>query len=89
MYPILTGIIVGQGDNLSTKRAFSLSFFYVQGMAITYTILGVVVALAGAQFQAMFQHPAVLIVLSVLLSSWHFLCLACSTWRYRQAGRIN
>ena len=35
-------------------------------MAITYTILGIVVALAGAQFQAMFQHPAVLIVLSVL-----------------------
>ncbi|WP_448245517.1 protein-disulfide reductase DsbD [Thalassotalea agariperforans] len=66
MYPILTGIIVGQGDKLSTKRAFSLSFFYVQGMAITYTILGIVVALAGAQFQAMFQHPAVLIVLSVL-----------------------
>lgn len=66
MYPILTGIIVGQGDTLSTKRAFSLSFFYVQGMAITYTILGIVVALAGAQFQAMFQHPAVLIVLSVL-----------------------
>jgi len=66
MYPILTGIIVGQGDNLSTKRAFSLSFFYVQGMAITYTVLGIVVALAGAQFQAMFQHPAVLIVLSVL-----------------------
>lgn len=66
MYPILTGIIVGQGDNLSTKRAFSLSFFYVQGMAVTYTILGVVVALAGAQFQAMFQHPVVLIALSVL-----------------------
>lgn len=66
MYPILTGIIVGQGDGLSTKRAFSLSFFYVQGMALTYTVLGVVVALAGAQFQAMFQHPAVLIVLSVL-----------------------
>lgn len=66
MYPILTGIIVGQGEGLSTKRAFSLSFFYVQGMAITYTVLGVVVALAGAQFQAMFQHPAVLIVLSML-----------------------
>lgn len=66
MYPILTGIIVGQGDKLTTKRAFSLSFAYVQGMAITYTILGVVVALAGAQFQAAFQHPAVLIVLSVL-----------------------
>lgn len=66
MYPILTGIIVGQGDKLSTKNAFGLSFFYVQGMAITYTLLGIVVALAGAQFQAMFQHPVVLIALSIL-----------------------
>jgi thiol:disulfide interchange protein DsbD len=66
MYPILTGIIVGQGDKLSTAKAFRLSFVYVQGMAITYTLLGIVVALAGAQFQAMFQHPAVLISLSIL-----------------------
>jgi thiol:disulfide interchange protein DsbD len=66
MYPILTGIIVGQGDKLSTKKAFTLSFFYVQGMAITYTLLGIVVAIAGAQFQAMFQHPIVLIALSAL-----------------------
>ncbi|WP_093331130.1 protein-disulfide reductase DsbD [Thalassotalea agarivorans] len=73
MYPILTGIIVGQGDKLSNKQAFRLSFVYVQGMAITYTLLGVVVALAGAQFQAMFQHPIVLGVLSVL-----FIVLALS-----------
>ena len=66
MYPILTGIIVGQKEKLSTKKAFSLSFFYVQGMAITYTLLGIVVALAGAKFQAMFQHPYVLIALSIL-----------------------
>jgi thiol:disulfide interchange protein DsbD len=66
MYPILTGIIVGQGDKLSTAKAFRLSFAYVQGMAITYTLLGIVVALAGAQFQAMFQHPAVLVALSIL-----------------------
>lgn len=73
MYPILTSIIVGQGDKLSNKRAFNLSFFYVQGMAITYTLLGIVVALAGAQFQAMFQHPSVLIVLSIV-----FILLALS-----------
>jgi len=66
MYPILTGIIVGAGKDLTTKKAFTLSFFYVQGMAVTYTLLGIVVALAGAQFQAMFQHPIVLIALSVL-----------------------
>ena len=73
MYPILTGIIVGQGDKLTNKNAFVLSFAYVQGMAITYTLLGIVVALAGAQFQAMFQHPAVLITLSLLFI---FLALA-------------
>ena len=66
MYPILTGIIVGQGDKLTTKKAFTLSFFYVQGMAVTYTVLGVVVALAGAKFQAIFQDPIVLIGLSIL-----------------------
>ncbi|MCW8832373.1 MAG: protein-disulfide reductase DsbD family protein, partial [Colwellia sp.] len=34
MYPILTGIIVGAGKQLTTKKAFTLSFFYVQGMAV-------------------------------------------------------
>lgn len=66
MYPILTGIIVGQGQQLSVKRAFFLSLFYVQGMAITYTALGIIVAFAGMQFQAAFQHPVVLIGLSLL-----------------------
>jgi len=79
MYPILTGIIVGQGDKLSTAKAFRLSFVYVQGMAITYTLLGIVVALAGAQFQAMFQHPVVLISLSIL-----FIFLALSMF-----GKFN
>jgi thioredoxin:protein disulfide reductase len=39
---------------------------YVQGMALTYTLLGLVVAAAGLQFQAALQHPYVLIGLSVL-----------------------
>ena len=42
MYPILTGIIAGAGQHLSTRRAFLLSFVYVQGMAVTYTLLGLV-----------------------------------------------
>jgi thiol:disulfide interchange protein DsbD len=66
MYPILTSIIAGQGQQLSTGRAFSLSMSYVQGMAITYSLLGLVVASAGVQFQAYFQHPAVLIGISLL-----------------------
>ncbi|WP_421211765.1 protein-disulfide reductase DsbD [Aeromonas enteropelogenes] len=66
MYPILTGIIAGAGHRLSTRSAFLLSFVYVQGMALTYTLLGLVVASAGLQFQAALQHPYVLIGLSVM-----------------------
>jgi len=65
MYPILSGVIAGQ-QNLSTGRAFGLSFVYVQGMAVTYTLLGLVVASFGAQVQIAFQHPTVLIGLSLL-----------------------
>lgn len=65
MYPILTGIVLG-GGQLSHGRTFRLSFTYVQGMALTYTLLGLVVASAGMQFQAALQHPYVLIGLSVM-----------------------
>ncbi|MBV2130756.1 protein-disulfide reductase DsbD [Arsukibacterium indicum] len=66
MYPILSSIIVGQGKQLSTGRAFGLSFSYVQGMALTYSALGLVVASLGVKFQAWMQHPAVLIVAAVI-----------------------
>ncbi|WP_394127457.1 protein-disulfide reductase DsbD [Vibrio hepatarius] len=72
MYPILTSIVLGSGK-LSHTRALGLAFIYVQGMALTYTLLGLVVASAGMQFQAAMQHPYVLIGLSVL-----FVALALS-----------
>lgn len=72
MYPILTSIVLGSGK-LSHSRALGLAFIYVQGMALTYTLLGLVVASAGMQFQAAMQHPYVLIGLSVL-----FVALALS-----------
>ncbi|HAS6110795.1 TPA: protein-disulfide reductase DsbD [Vibrio vulnificus] len=64
MYPILTSIVLGSGK-LSQRRALGLSLVYVQGMALTYTLLGLVVASAGLQFQAAMQHPYVLIGLSI------------------------
>ncbi|GGD70115.1 protein-disulfide reductase DsbD [Lacimicrobium alkaliphilum] len=68
MYPILSGIIIGQGKEIKTSKAFSLSFIYVQGMAITYSLLGLVVASAGVKFQAALQHPAILITFIVVFS---------------------
>lgn len=67
MYPILSSIVIGKGQKqVSTSHAFALSFVYVQGMAITYSILGLVVASAGVQFQAALQHPVLLAIFIVL-----------------------
>ncbi len=69
MYPILSGILVNQsGKGTSTRRAFWLSMAYIQGMALTYTALGLVIAQAGMQFQAALQHPYVLIGMASLLA---------------------
>lgn len=68
MYPLISGIVLGGKQRLSTGRALLLAFIYVQGMALTYTALGIVVAAAGLQFQAALQHPYMLIGLSVVFT---------------------
>jgi thioredoxin:protein disulfide reductase len=65
MYPIITSIVLGT-KQLTKARALWLSFLYVQGMAVTYSLLGLVVASAGIQFQALLQSPSVLIIISLL-----------------------
>jgi len=65
MVPILAGIIVGQ-KNLSWWRAFTLACSYVLGMAITYAILGIVIASVGAGVQAAFQLPWVIGLFALL-----------------------
>ncbi|NCF61701.1 MAG: protein-disulfide reductase DsbD [Gammaproteobacteria bacterium] len=77
MLPILSGIIVGQGDRLTTLRAFWLSLIYVLAMAVTYTVAGVLAGLFGQNLQAAFQNPwiisgFVLIFILLALSMFGF-----------------
>lgn len=60
MIPILSGIIVGQGEKIEKSRAFVLSFAYVMGMAITYALAGVAAGLSGQLLSAALQNPWVL-----------------------------
>ncbi|MET0066742.1 MAG: protein-disulfide reductase DsbD [Candidatus Thiodiazotropha sp.] len=60
MIPILSGIIAGQGDQITTRKAFVLSLVYVLAMAITYTFAGVLAGLFGENLQAYFQNPWIL-----------------------------
>ncbi|MDQ1363333.1 MAG: thioredoxin:protein disulfide reductase [Pseudomonadota bacterium] len=60
MIPILSSIIVGQGRELTTRKAFFLSLTYVLAMAVTYTLAGVIAASFGENIQAAFQNPWIL-----------------------------
>ncbi len=66
MVPILSGIIAGDGDNVTSKRGFTLALSYVLGMAIVYTAAGIAAAALGLQLQATFNQPWVLIVFAGL-----------------------
>ena len=66
MVPILSGIIAGEGDDVSSMRGFTLALSYVMGMAIIYTGAGVAAAAAGMQLQATFNQPWILILFSGL-----------------------
>ena len=71
MIPILSSIIVGQGKEISTSKAFTLSIVYVLAMGVTYTAAGIIVAKSGENIQIMFQNPWVIGVFAgifVLLS---------------------
>jgi thioredoxin:protein disulfide reductase len=77
MIPIISGVIVSQGEGLTTKRAFFLSVVYVLAMAVAYTIAGVLAGLFGSNLQAALQTPWVIFSFSAI-----FVALALSMFGY-------
>ncbi len=73
MIPIISGLIISQGEGLTTKRAFFLSVIYVLSMAVAYTIAGVLAGLFGSNLQASLQDPYVIYSFSAI-----FVALALS-----------
>ena len=57
LIPILSSIIAGEGENITTRRAFILSVTYVLAMSVTYTTAGVLTGLLGENLQATFKSP--------------------------------
>ena len=60
MIPILSGIIVGQGETLTRRHAVGLSAVYVFAMAVTYALAGIAAGLAGTMLSAYLQNAWVL-----------------------------
>ncbi len=72
MIPVLSGILVGHGKNLSTRKAFLLSLTYVLSMSLTYAAIGAAVTLMGENFQVLLQTPWAISLFSLLFVALAF-----------------
>ena len=73
MLPIVSGIIVGAGTQVTPRRGLVLSLAYVFGMAVAYAAAGVAAGLSGTLLAAALQNAWVLGGMAVL-----FVALALS-----------
>lgn len=92
MVPVLSGIIIGHGKHISTRKAFFLSLSYVLSMALTYALVGAMVALLGSNLQILMQSAWSIGVFSLIfvllaLSMFGFYELRLPTsWQAKLAG---
>ena len=79
MIPILSSIIAGQGETITTMKAFTLSLVYVLAMAFTYASVGAVAGYYGNEFniQIWFQDPVILGIFAAI-----FVLLALSMFGF-------
>lgn len=62
LIPITIGYFGGQSEG-RTSKLFLMGLFYVLGMALTYSIVGVITALSGAVFGTLLQNPIVILLI--------------------------
>ena len=69
MYPLLPIVssIVVSDKGTSKTRAFALSMIYVQGLALTYTVVGVIAGVTGALLTVWLQQPWVVLAAAVVM----------------------
>ena len=67
MLPIISSIIVGQGENVTKARGGLLATIYVLGTAVVWTAAGYVAGATGEQLQAYTSHPYFIIPVAVVL----------------------
>ena len=95
LLPIVSALIAGEGAAITRRRGFALAFAYVQGLALTYTAVGVAAGKTGALLTVWLQQPAVVLTASALLvlmalSMFDVFALQLpSSWQSRIAERSN
>ncbi|WP_345984435.1 protein-disulfide reductase DsbD [Sulfurimonas sp. HSL-1656] len=81
MIPILSSIIVSQGEHITARRGFTLSLVYVLAMAFAYTIAGIMAGLFGENLQVILQNPWAIGAFALI-----FVALAFSMFGFYEIG---
>lgn len=62
LIPITIGYFGGQSEG-KTSKLFLMGLFFMLGMAVTYSVVGVVTSLTGAVFGTLLQNPIVILII--------------------------
>lgn len=94
MVPILSGILAGAGDSLTTRRAALLSLIYVFTSALVYAVAGVIAGMLGINLTAVLQKPWILTLFAGLfvllaLSMFGFYQLQLPAWLQTRLSAIS
>lgn len=81
MIPILSSIIVSQGENITARRGFMLSLVYVLAMAVAYSVAGVLAGIFGENLQVALQNPWIIGAFALI-----FVALAFSMFGFYEIG---
>lgn len=65
LIPITIGFFGGQSEG-KTSRLVGMGLLFVVGMAVTYSVIGVITALTGSVFGALLQNPIVIILIALI-----------------------
>ena len=65
LIPITVGYFGGQAEG-NTKRLFMMGLLFVIGMAITYSVIGVITALSGSVFGSLLQNTYVILFIVLI-----------------------
>lgn len=69
VYPLIpvTVFYISAKSGRSRVRAFTLSFIFVTGLAVTYSILGLIASIGGILFGSISTNPVTYIVVGVII----------------------
>lgn len=95
MIPLLIGLVAGRSESGGFKKTFLFSLFFVLGLAVTFTVLGLVSALLGRMFGDVgrfwkYALAAVCLVMGAqLLGLFHLNFSAPAAARFKGRGRLG